>query len=186
MMPLEKKLSFAFSGTALVLLAMALWQAYAPYVERLEDVRSIRGSITLMTPGELAEKIKNKPPVPTLLYIYASWCSKCGQVTPHLAGVIREHEFDDVRFIFVSIDKDETVLMDYLVRTHYDGLFVPYIVRQRMGGSSLPRMMESLGGRYTGTIPYLAFFDKRGKLAQEFSGVTSRNDILAALKRVQQ
>lgn len=185
MMPLERKLNLAFSGTALALLAWALWQAYSPYVGRMQDVGAIRGSITPITVSGLAAKLKKEPYPPTVLYIYASWCSKCGLVTPHLAGIIREHEYDDVRFLFVSVDSKSSNLMDYLVRTHYDGLFVPYRL-QPSPGESLPQMMASLGGHYPGAIPYLAFLGRHGRLVKDLSGVASREEILGALERIRE
>lgn len=176
----KTKWNLAFSVPAFLLLAAALWQAYVPYASRLQDIGGIRASIVPVTPAALAEKLRHKPHLPTLLYIYASWCGKCGQVMPHLAGIIREHEHDDVRFIFVSVDQSETPLMDYLVRTHYDGLFVPYIA-----DGALPPMLQTFGGHYTGGIPYMMFFDRKGRITQEFYGVMPRDAILASLKQIE-
>lgn len=184
MMPLEKKLSLAFSLSALAILALALWQAYAPYAGRVQDVQAIRASITPIAPSGIAAKLRKEPHPPTLLYVYASWCGKCALVMPQLAGIIREHEHDDVRFLFVSTDKSEIDLMDYLVRNRYDGLFTPYILRES-ADDRLGDALAGFGADYPGAIPYLAFFDRNGTLAADLA-TADRDAILAALARIRE
>lgn len=181
MTPSEKKWSNGFLIAAFGFLAISLWQAYIPYMGRLSDVQAVRSSISEITPAELVQKLRREPHPPTMLLVYASWCGNCRVVMTYMAGVLHEHEYDDVRFIFISVDQNAAELMDYLIRNRYDGLFVPYLVQQHPQ-DTLVNAIASVGGRYADAIPYLMFFDRTGKMVKEFSGVASKTDIFNALQ----
>lgn len=136
MTPSEKKWRNGFLIAAFGFLAISLWQAYIPYMGRLSDVQAVRSSISEITPAELVQKLRREPHPPTMLLVYASWCGNCRVVMAYMAGVLREHEYDDVRFIFISVDQNAAELMDYLIRSRYDGLFVPYRVVRAVHSSA--------------------------------------------------
>lgn len=176
----EQKWKWFFCGTALLLVAIALFEAYTPYIMRHHDVAAIRASIVPATGQDIAEKLLSQQEKPTILLVYASWCSTCRTVMPHFANMLRDGELQQVRFLALSIDKSDLDLFDYLVRNRYDNLFTPYILREQ-SGAALLGAIQQMGGRYESGIPYMAFISARGKIVQERVGGVSRQEILESL-----
>ncbi|MDX1975600.1 MAG: hypothetical protein SFT92_08020 [Rickettsiales bacterium] len=161
------------------LLGIALWQAYAPYIINKDDVEWVHGNVVYVTPDQVVDLVKKSYGKPSVVYIYASWCTTCAYVTPLLMEKIKSGQLSNMQLIFVAMEKEVYDLSHYLVSKDYARQFTPYIMKEPMGDSLKP-----LGGKTVLGIPYLGFYDAFGSAVYEHAGVISQDELDAVVSRV--
>lgn len=179
-MGMTKNRKFDFLTLVIILLlGGALWQAYAPYVLNKQRTEAAMRSTVRITPNEVVEKVKNSEGRPTFFYVYASWCNVCKPFTKLLLERIRDGRMDHIQRIFMSVDKQQYDVARYLQEHKVTDEFVPYMFVQLPGQSLNP-----LGTRNMRGLPYMAYFDRSGKLIREHSGSLSAFDLDELLAKV--
>lgn len=177
---------FVFNAFIVALVLMAIMHAFAPYVglskAKLADIESVRSATAAIGPQELEKQLAAENSKPTLLIVYASWCKYCRQTMPAIAEMMRSGELDMVNTVFLSRDRSNDDLALYLVRSGLNGLFTP-LREDRAESEHLISLLQGKGARYDGGIPYMAFFDAKGRFLMDMGGVTDRNRLLSALSQ---
>ncbi|MDE3059532.1 MAG: redoxin family protein [Pseudomonadota bacterium] len=180
----SRDIRFLFNAAALALIVMAVLQAIQPYLAGPDPQAAQIEAFTykiVPIPAQAVPPLLHKPDGrPVMLVVYASWCPYCRVMMPDIAHLMAEGEMDGVETVFLSRDQEIRPLAAYLIHQHYDALFTPYI----LSTGPLPQLLQSMGSHFSGKIPYLAFFDGRGKLVAEFLGQADEPALRAALERV--
>lgn len=128
-----------------------------------------RGSVEVMpvSMSAVAQRVEAARGEVSVLYVYASWCPSCQTALPTLNRVVRRFEDRGVSFTVVSIDKDLDALQELLDVTGaaFDPLCVPAAREGAVG-----ELLESLGAKPSGSIPYGVVFDREGAVYREWTG----------------
>lgn len=118
---------------------------------------------------------------PLMLHIYASWCPYCRQQNPAITDLIHQQEAK-MNVVMLSIDQDKGKLAGFLEKKPQPLPYTPYIMDS--GATRLfMQTMRSQRSSFDGSIPYTAFFNKEGKMVEEFSGLVDKAALDAGLKR---
>jgi thiol-disulfide isomerase/thioredoxin len=133
---------------------------------------------------EVRDKLVQMHGKPTMVFVYASWCSFCKQIFPSVVTLMRAKELDAFNMMFISLDSRFSALSEFVVKSEYEGLFTPYILKQS-SVNTLEASLQGLGGSYNGTIPYMAFFNADGKLVAENLGVVDKQALLTNIEKAQ-
>jgi thiol-disulfide isomerase/thioredoxin len=179
----ERDMRFLIQAIAVSFLLMALMQAFAPYLEeaqlraedKLPDIQTVP-----ITAERLPGLVMNGKP--TMLVVYASWCSVCRSLLPEIIALQNQRRLDFMNRLFVSIDDVPPHLRTYLARQGYGGAFTPYIMQY----GDHRRIMDVLGKngvRYEGKIPYVAFFNRQGNVVAHFAGLVTPDQFMALAEK---
>jgi nucleoredoxin len=93
---------------------------------------------------EDASKLKGKV---VGVYFSAHWCPPCRQFTPVLKDFYNEISDDDFEIVFVSLDRSQSDLNNYLKEAHGDWLYVPFgdknieSLSEKFGVSGIPALI---------------------------------------------
>lgn len=131
----------------------------------------------------LPEMIRGDNATPAVLMLYASWCSSCRKFMPELLRLYDTGKMGDARLIVLSIDEYPEKLSHYIISSHYEGRFTPYIVRSDSVGF-LKGSITSFGGKFRGAIPYVAVFDVGGQLMADTVGGDGWSNVISAMKQL--
>src|SRR5690606_20433808 len=74
---LKKLRKHVYNIIILRFLGIARWQAFDPFLFDGEEVQQTRRDMRAISPAKLEEMLKNPAKKPSILFIYASWCSPC-------------------------------------------------------------------------------------------------------------
>ena len=186
----QKDTQFLFNTFVISLLVMALLFAFEPYIEtnvdpKKEIIAQLDHQIVTIYPADLNKFVKSESGKPVMLVMYASWCGYCKKVMPFLVDMVKNHEIDMVDTKFVSIDDQPRLLSRYLVHKEYDNVFTPYRLSRDLLRGSYADFIYSSGSHFRGSIPYIGFFDKQGKLISDASGVVEKDDVMGVIKAIQ-
>jgi len=118
---------------------------------------------------------------PLMLHIYASWCPYCRQQNPAIVDLIHQND-GKMEVVVLSIDQDQNKLADFLAKKPQPLPYTPFIM-DASAAASFMQVMRSQRSSFDGSIPYTAFFNKEGKMVEEFSGVVDKAVLDAGLKR---
>jgi len=184
----RKDARFLVNTLAIALLVLALMFAFQPYLgndPKIAEVQKVDHSQITVHPGELKNLVQSKTGKPVMLVFYASWCGYCKLLMPTLVNLVRDHQLDDIDTVFISVDEQPRLLSKYLVHQGYDGAFTPYRLERDMLHGTMDMFTGATGSHYTGTIPYVGFFNRDGKLITDAAGVLDKQDILNVAHRAQ-
>jgi len=126
--------------------------------------------MTVVTPDDTvaAVRAQAKAGRVALLVYWAAWCGDCRQELPDLEAVAAELGGKGLRVLAYTIDEDPAPLERLLAaRGPLRGLDLVRV--SPMDKPALQAATRALGGEYTGGIPYVALFDRRGKLVREWT-----------------
>jgi thiol-disulfide isomerase/thioredoxin len=129
------------------------WPAKVPVVTPDDTVAAVRAQAKA---GKVA-----------LLVYWAAWCGDCRKELPDLDAVAAELGGKGLRVLAYTIDEDPEPLVRLLAARPLRALEVVRV--SPMDKPALQAATRALGGEYTGGIPYLALFDRRGKLIREWT-----------------
>ena len=178
-------IKFLINTFSISVIIVAILVAFQPYLEnepRLEEVKQVERSLVTVKTEDLTRMVLSGGDKPVMFIGYASWCYYCRQVMPVVADMIRNHKLDNVKPVFVSLDEQPRKLSTYLVRNDYNKIFTPYVIdRGFLGG--IKATMQSTGSSFTGTIPYIGFFDRDGKIRAESIGIVGERQILTMAEK---
>lgn len=111
---------------------------------------------------------------PLVLNFWATWCPPCVREMPEIDRFARQFASEGVRVVGLAIDNAAPV-REFLARAP-----VSYsIVLAAAEGAELSRRL----GNQRGGLPFTAFFDRRGKLAQRKLGETTAAELARWVKR---
>jgi len=145
------------------------------------QVMEALGSLQLINASQMNQMVENNDGKTTLVFFYASWCSYCVKMMPHLLGLVNDKALEHSRVLFISIDTSPNALAVYLANKRYADQFTPYIIRN-YSTQSLKSVLQQKGASFGGGIPYIAVFDSSGALVAEEIGFISRWRILSMSK----
>jgi hypothetical protein len=88
--------------------------------------------------------------------------------------------------IFISIDTELEKISSYLLRKDYLSLVgkSPRVLRQD-NNAVLYAALLAQGSNYKGGVPYIGFFDKKGRIVSELLGFVTRDNIRDAVKKLE-
>ncbi len=123
-MLLSKDGVFLFNAFGLSLIILAIILEFAPYMEfgnnpNLEEVKRVEQSVERVYPKQIVSLLTTGEEKPVMLVFYASWCSYCGRLMPRILEMMADHQLDNVKPIFVSMDSQPRLFSKYLVKTQY-------------------------------------------------------------------
>lgn len=148
------------------------------------EVHQFAMQIEEITPSKIEEEL-NKSGKPTLMFMYASWCTYCKKLMANITSLKNEGKIDDINFLPISVDRRKTELSRYLLKYNYDKLFTPYIIDDS-NERELKRIIINKGGNYTPSIPYSVIFDIKGNVIEEINGVIGKISLQEKLNAAKQ
>ena len=107
-----------------------------------------------------------RPGKVTLLVYWAAWCSDCRRELPDLEAYHAELGPKGLRVVTYTIDEEPAPLERLLAA---GPLKLDYRRIAPYDKDAIIRATATVGGKYTGGIPYMALFDKQGKLVREWT-----------------
>ena len=106
------------------------------------------------------------------IYFSAHWCPPCRQFTPKLVAFRDACAKENFEIVFVSWDKDDKAMKNYMTEMNMKWLAVPF-------GSPI---ISKLYKKHTNSIPYLVIFDKDGKVVSKKARAEVTQNGVEALK----
>ena len=90
------------------------------------------------------------------VYFSASWCGPCRGFTPQLVDFYKSvAKKENIEIIFVSLDKEDKAMMNYMKKDKMPWLAIPFDAEER---TNLQKTLRVAG------IPHLIVFDSEGKM----------------------
>ena len=90
------------------------------------------------------------------VYFSASWCGPCRGFTPKLVDFYKSiAKKENIEIIFVSLDKEDKAMMNYMKKYKMPWLAIPFDAEER---TNLQKTLRVSG------IPHLIVFDSEGKM----------------------
>ena len=184
---LRKDGFFLFNALGISLIITAIILEFAPYMEinnpQIEEIKAVEKTLHKVYPKKVASLLSSGEGKPVMVVFYASWCSYCGRLLPRILSLMADHQLDNVRPIFLSMDSQPRVFSKYLVKTQYYKAFEPLML-QEVFYNNLPEIMASTGSTFNGAIPYVGFFNSKGKMVAEISGLVDKQNFLKVAQSV--
>lgn len=167
---------------SLSVLVMITYQVFSTPVQSVSSTpigeanatSPVYSEVTLATLKEIVAKSGK----PTLIMVYASWCPYCQKQWPIFQSLKASYK-DKAQIMELSIDQDTSKLAAFLsdgVHTSKHSLHLATEDHDALG-----TWLSESGGNYSGGIPYLVLFDKKGTFARDFLGMREEKVLSAAL-----
>jgi thiol-disulfide isomerase/thioredoxin len=150
-------------------LAVALWQAFSPFILRGDEITQVRQQTRLLRGADIAPLLVNAEQKPTLLFLYAGWCGQCRVVGPKLLAMAKKGTFDGMNLLFISMDEDEADFARYFVMNNYHKYVSPYMLDLK-NTAKFQEVMRLAGSNFAGAIPYIGVFDAQGRVVSQHLG----------------
>lgn len=138
------------------------------------EIRHFNDEIKVLPISQVASMIENKESKPTILFIYASWCSYCKKIMSYFVQFQNRGKLENFNLLFISLDENKDKLSKYILQYNYDKLFKPYMLEEN-GAMGLENMMLSKGASYGGVIPFTVIFDSKGRIISLMRGVVAKH-----------
>lgn len=120
--------------------------------------------------------------VPVALFIYTSWCPYCNKIFPEVEQLTREHE-GRLRVIAVSVDEDPQKFKDYIEAKPSSAPFNTYYLGAGEEYYRLMNYLKLIGLKFSGGIPYIAFFSQN-QPAGQIGGFVEKKQIEGMLREI--
>ncbi len=179
----EKDIRFLIGASALSLMVMALMFTFVPFVAKApsqDAVEDVARSVEVIAPSNVPALLAGKGK-PVMVVVYASTDPYCRRTMPGVMSLMKNHQIEGFTPLFLSQDRDIMALGKYLVSNDYQPYILPYIVRATKDDPLL-NMLDGSG--FDGHIPYIGFFDARGKMVAEFNGMVDKQDLLETINHL--
>lgn len=184
---LRKQWAFIFNSFGISTLILAVLLTFAPYMDtdnpNLADIRALEKTVQRIEPKKVGDLLVSEDGKPVMMVFYASWCSYCAQLLPRIFELMDEKKLEGVKPVFLSIDYQPRVYSKYLYKSQYYKRFNP-IMLQEVFYNDLPDVLARHGSTYTGAIPYVGFFDPKGKMVAEIFGLVDKQTLLNAAEKL--
>jgi thiol-disulfide isomerase/thioredoxin len=115
-----------------------------------------------------------------LVDFWATWCDPCRAEMPQLVRLEARYRTSGLRLVTVSCDEPEQEA-DAAAFLRKNGASRPWYIKH---AASDEKFIDSVDPKWSGALPALYLYDRRGRLIQSFVGETSMAALEAALKRV--
>ncbi len=176
----------------ILLIAVAVYQAFTPYVGSTgrivtpTEISSLSADVQLVDSKDIT-RLLTKAKKPTVMMFYASWCNYCNALMPAIHSLWQEGVFKNTNLVFISIDTELSPISSYLLRKDYLTMVgsSPHVLRQDTR-PALYAALAARGSTYKGGIPYIGFFNKNGQIVLELLGLVTRDAIRDAVKELEQ
>jgi thiol-disulfide isomerase/thioredoxin len=147
-----------------------------------QELQSLRAQevVELVKEKRLSSGEEKKP---VMLFVYASWCPHCRTSMKDLASLDKAGAFKNIAPVYLSVDRDFIKLSRYLLDKEYT-YFTPYVLKAAGLASPMQVLSSNLGTSWRGSIPYFAFIDTNGRLADEAFGVIPEEQLAARLREL--
>lgn len=178
---------FMFRAIIISLLVMAILHAYTPYITDTkaavsrEQVEAYAAQAKFIEPEAVSGFLKQSEK-PSMVFIYASWCTYCRSMMPIIHELWQRGDIDGSRLLLLSLDTSATDLSNYLLENRYAEMAgVPLMVRARQK-DALKATLAGFGSGFTGGIPYTGIFAPGGMLRREVQGAVSKDSVIDQLQ----
>lgn len=180
---------FLMRTIVFALMLLAIMHAFKPYYTESDaatrqDVEQLVTQSRLIRPAQIRDYLANAQQ-PTMLVIYASWCPYCKQTLPAIYNLWRAGKIDSKQLLMVSVDSQATQLAAYLLDEGYTKMVGTPVMLKQNSKDEMSAILQGLGSRYAGGIPYIGFYGPDGQMRDELMGQSSAEEIestLGALK----
>ncbi len=115
-----------------------------------------------------------------LVSFWATWCSPCLEEMPRLVSLERNYRGRGLRLVTVSCDEAEDQAKAERVLHRVGALQPAYIKRV----ADDDRFIRFIDGNWSGALPALFLYDRRGRLVRSFIGETEINVLENAVRSV--
>jgi thiol-disulfide isomerase/thioredoxin len=176
--------TFVFS-----LMTLALLFTFSPYFSNSKaatpaEIESLARQTKIVSADEVAAQLA--PSVrPKMLVVYASWCSYCKRLMPGVHALWKEKKIPNDQLITVSLDEQLYPLAEYLLNNNFQKMIAVPVALRLDRQYTLSSALQPLGSTYKGSIPYIGFFGRDGKMKAEIHGAVRKRDIERALVNLQ-
>ncbi|NBX03445.1 MAG: hypothetical protein EBR02_05195 [Alphaproteobacteria bacterium] len=178
-----KKNALTFAVVAMLLLAF--WQAFSPYILQWNAIKTTRAQLVSLKSGDVTMMLKNKEKKPTLLFLYAAWCTSCRPTGQELLKRAENGELNGVNVIALSLDDSVPEMVRHFVSEGYHTQLKPYIYDKK-STTPLSSVLALAGSGVSEGLPYVGVFGGNGKLLREEAGALDAQGVGALLAQLRQ
>lgn len=146
-----------------------------------EPVTYMGGKVTPIDFDQISDMIKTSD-IPVALFIYTSWCPYCNKLFPKMEEIAREQD-GMLRVVAVSVDENRQKFKHYIEGKTNPPPFNTYYLGAGDEYYRLMNYLKLIGLKFTGGIPYIAFFS-HNQPAGRISGFVEKDKIEEMLQRV--
>lgn len=177
------------SNTRLFLLVIAMFAAgfaaqrfLNPSEHAAAAIEAAEARLTHVVSKDLPPLLAAAKGKPTLVLIYTSWCPNCRTSLRTLEAMHAAGELNNSTPIFISLDKDSTVLAEYTLSHPFLANYPLYVLHPDKHSSSPTEALKAIAPKFAEGIPHFAFYNARGKLIHEQTGDLTREQLKANLR----
>ena len=179
----SKDIEFLMRTIVFSLLALALLHSFAPYFSdsvagepTRAEIENLAEKTTLITPDGVSRRLSSAKR-PTMLVVYASWCSYCRGMMPVVHALWQEGKIDASQLMLLSVDKEVTTLSKYLLTSHLaDMIAAPIMLKSDPDALLSDALRQNYSG-FKGSIPYIGIFDADGIMIDEVMGDAPKRQV---------
>lgn len=179
---------FLMRTAVFALMVLALLHAFQPYLSDSEaanprQIATTARGMKSITATDIAKQIAESRK-PTMLVVYASWCSYCKQLMPSIHEIWKENKLGAFQLLFISVDEQNYQLASYIMGNDFTTMIgTPPLVYSKDDALKIADVLSPLGATYKGGIPYIGFFAPGGKIIGELQGLVDKDEIEDAAQR---
>lgn len=115
-----------------------------------------------------------------LVDFWATWCAPCREELPKLVGLYSRYQQKGLSFVTISCDEPEQ-RAQALAFVEKQAAPRPYYIRQAKDDD---QFINAIDPKWSGALPALFLFDRRGRQAQSFIGETDLRQLETTINRV--
>ena len=115
-----------------------------------------------------------------LVNFWATWCAPCREEMPHLAALERRYRARGFTLVTISADEPEQEAEAFNFLKEHAVRFPAYLKRVENDD----RFITFVDAGWSGALPALFLYDRRGQKAASFIGDTEMKDLEAAIEKL--